>query len=916
MRTSVAATQEEPLEDSRAVAARSARHAMWAGAIAAALSSVSLLGWASGISALTSLVPDAVSFKANTALAVLAAGCSMMLQAKALRRDSKLISRAARALAWVPLLVGGAILAQYVFGVDLRIDQLLVADRATTIFPGRPSPLSAAALVLLAGVLLLGARTRHVAAYQVSAVLVGALTWAALVVLAFDLSQLGMTPRVPPPSLPASMSYLSLVYGALWLSPRHGIGRMLLSDTAAGSAARRLVPPAALLPVALGWLVLVGVREGWFGPEIGLALFTAGTIVGYLSIGGLGIWIAYRLETARDAAMRQLTERLQLATRAAHIGIWDWDLATNTLVWDRGMHELYGVPEGEFGGTYAEWKRCLVEEDLAPLEEAVRSALAGSADLTTEFRVRRRDGSVRVMQGRSTVVRDARGEPLRILGADIDVTAQRDAEASRLASERRFRAIFDNATNLISLLRPDGTVIEANRVSLELVGQPASEVIGRPFWESCGWIDQASSKAQLERAVARATRGELVRHRERIGASDGQQTVVDFSLKPILDENGEIAQLLVEGHDITEAHRSRLALEESEERFRAAMEYAAIGIALVSLEGHFLKVNRALSEIVGYSEAELLELTFQDITHPEDLEADLAQANELREGRISHYHMEKRYFHKSGRVVWILLSGSIVRSPAGEPRVFVAEIQDITARKEHEAQLRASVTEKEVLLREIHHRVKNNLQVVSSMLRLQATRAGSRDLAGMFEDAQARIQAMALIHDRLYQSHNVVSIDFGAYLRALTSMLLQVFGRPEQTMGVEYDLETAHLSLDTAIPLALVANELITNSLKHAFPESKRGTIFISLKRAEDELVLRVGDDGAGFPDDFSFDSKRSLGMRLVTSFAHQLRGTLSLHRAGRSEISLSIPVPLPSVTAHLDEPPPHRQDETRSPRG
>src|SRR5690606_25480688 len=190
---------------------------------------------------------------------------------------------------------------------------------------------------------------------------------------------------------------------------------------------------------------------------------------------------------------------------------------------------------------------------------------------------------------------------------------------------------------------------------------------------------------------------------------------------------------------------------------RAAMEYAAIGIALVSLDGRFLKVNRAFCEIVGYSEPELCELSFQDITHPDDLEADLAQAEALLAGRISHYHMEKRYFHKSGRVVSILLSGSIVRSAGGEPRVFVAEVQDITARKADEARLRASVAEKEVLLREIHHRVKNNLQVISSMLRLQAARAGSKELGAMFEDAQARISAMALIHDRLYQSQNLAS---------------------------------------------------------------------------------------------------------------------------------------------------------------
>src|SRR5690606_8948141 len=122
-------------------------------------------------------------------------------------------------------------------------------------------------------------------------------------------------------------------------------------------------------------------------------------------------------------------------------------------------------------------------------------------DLLIEFRIRRPDGAVRVMQGRSIVIRDDSGEPVRILGADIDVTAQRDAETRRIASERRLRAIFDNATDLIGLLRPDGTVIEINRTSLELVDQSSSEVVGRPFWESRAWSEEPSLRSELEHAV-------------------------------------------------------------------------------------------------------------------------------------------------------------------------------------------------------------------------------------------------------------------------------------------------------------------------------------------------------------------------------------------------------------------------------
>jgi PAS domain S-box-containing protein len=759
MSTHVATEREgEPLE------ARSAKRAIRAALVAAFLSTLSMLGWSLESPLLTSLLPGATTFKANTALAILAASISMVLQAKALSHDAPLFTYVARTLALVPLLLGGAVLVQYGAGIDLGIDQLVVSDGSDIRFPGRPSPSSAISLVLVAVVLLLGSHTKYVVTLQASAVLMIVLVWAALAAYVYELTLKVLAPGYHTVSLPAAVCYFSLAYAALWLRPGSGLIRMLSSDTLAGSSARALVPVAALLPVGLGWLYLVGTRSGWMRTEIGIVSFIMGTIAGYLMVGGFGIARMYRLEMVRDAvnaARQRLTDGLQLTTRAAHIGIWDWQIASNELVWDRGMHELYGVPEGQFGGTYEDWKRYVFPEDLARLDEAVQSAIRGRADLFIEFRIRRPDGEERVLQGRSIVMCDDSGEPYRLLGADIDVT---------------------------------------------------------------------------------------------------------------------------------DAERARLALQESEERFRAAMEYAAIGVALVSLEGRFVKVNRALSEIVGYSEEELLERTFQEITHPDDLDADLAQARDLLEGRISHYHMEKRYFHKSGRIVWILLSGSLVRSAAGEPRVFVAEIQDITDRKQHEAQLVSSVREKEVLLREIHHRVKNNLQVISSMLRLQAARVGAPDVEEMFEDAQARVQAMALIHDRLYQSPSLVGIDFAAYLRELSSMLLVVFGRPGRPIRLVHELDDVFLDLDTAIPLALVANELITNALKHAFPGRENGAIFLSLTRDGTDLVLTVADDGIGLPEEFSFDSKKSLGMRLVTSFAHQLRGTLGVHRGKRNAISLSIP--------------------------
>jgi PAS domain S-box-containing protein len=314
-------------------------------------------------------------------------------------------------------------------------------------------------------------------------------------------------------------------------------------------------------------------------------------------------------------------------------------------------------------------------------------------------------------------------------------------------------------------------------------------------------------------------------------------------------------------------------------------------MALLGLDGRFLKMNRELGRILGYSEGELLGGTFQALTHPEDQTIDADQAQALASGDITHYHAEKRCIHKSGRSVWVSLSVALVHGPDGEPRMLVAEVQDTTEQKGNEAQLLSSVVEKEVLLKEIHHRVKNNLQVISSILRLQGKHSSSPEVRGMFQDSQARIQTMALIHEELYRSKNLASIDFAVHLQDLSTMLGRLFATPGCSIRMELAVESMILNLDTAVPLGLVANELITNALKHAFTGRRAGMISIALQLRDSSFTLTVADDGVGFPADFDLDSSGSLGLHMIRVLARQLRAKITVEREGRNAISLTGPI-------------------------
>ena len=345
--------------------------------------------------------------------------------------------------------------------------------------------------------------------------------------------------------------------------------------------------------------------------------------------------------------------------------------------------------------------------------------------------------------------------------------------------------------------------------------------------------------------------------------------------------------------EFMERLRSQEKLRQSEERFRKAIEHSAIGMAIVGVDGRWLQVNRALCKLTGRSESELLTGRFQDITHPDDLDNDLQNVEALLDGSIDYYQMEKRYLHRDGHVIWVFLAVTLLRDTHGTPMHFVSQIEDITKRHEAERRIKASLEEKDVLLREIHHRVKNNMQVISSLLRLQENFVNDPRDKDIFRECQMRIHSMALVHDRLYRSASLATIDFGAHLSDLVALVARGQSRKTAHVTLTTDCDPVDLALDTAIPLGLIATELVTNAYKHAFHGKTQGQLGVSLKRSGGEtLVLTVTDDSGCLPPDFDIRKVKSLGMLLVDNLARQLRARFTLLSEADKQTSASISLP------------------------
>jgi len=452
-------------------------------------------------------------------------------------------------------------------------------------------------------------------------------------------------------------------------------------------------------------------------------------------------------------------------------------------------------------------------------------------------------------------------------------------------SEEKFAKAFLASSYPMAIAEVEtGRYIEVNESFCRLYGFSQEMIIGHTSLELGIWENMEERNQLLEPLRNRGSVRELELHKQ---LSDGKNKVLLVNAELVELEGKECVVSLLQ--DITTRRQAEDQLRESEERFLRAFENAPIGMALVGPDGRWLKVNRALCGMVGYSEAELMLSDFQHLTHPDDLDKDLEFVRQVLGGAIPSYQMEKRYFHKNGSIIFIMLSVSLVHDRAGEPLYFISQIENITERKRTEQKVVESLKEKEALLREIHHRVKNNMQVISSILHLQTTYIQDPAALDVFKDCQNRIHTMALIHEKLYRSEGLGQIDFKEYLESLVELLLRSQKNKSVAVRHELQIEPVTLGVDTAIPLGLIANELISNCFKHAFTGRREGWVRVILRKLDQgKFQLVVQDDGRGLPSGFDPGKTTSLGLRLLKILSSQIRGQIEIKSDHGAEFGIT----------------------------
>ena len=315
--------------------------------------------------------------------------------------------------------------------------------------------------------------------------------------------------------------------------------------------------------------------------------------------------------------------------------------------------------------------------------------------------------------------------------------------------------------------------------------------------------------------------------------------------------------------------------------------------AIISIDASYRIVlfNQGAEKIFGYSRDEILGEPLNVLVPVRFLEAHGHHIQEFTESPTASRAMGERreiFGRRKGNIEFPA-EASISKARLDEGWLFTVILRDVTARKIADESIRASLREKEVLLKEIHHRVKNNLQVVSSLLGLQSRTIEDLLTRKKFQESQNRVHSMALIHESLYQSDNLSEIDFPAYIDQLAAHLLRSYGAGPAHVKISSAIGDVRLPIDTAVPCGLIINELVSNSLKYAFPDGRRGRIRIEMREDEHQRIrLEVSDNGIGLPENVDFLSTRSLGFRLVHTLADQLGATIETESKGGARIALT----------------------------
>jgi PAS domain S-box-containing protein len=579
--------------------------------------------------------------------------------------------------------------------------------------------------------------------------------------------------------------------------------------------------------------------------------------------------------------------RLQLLINAVtDYAIYMLDRNGYITSWNSGAERAKGYTADEIVGQHFGIFYTAEDRAAGHPEQALEAAAAVGVHREEGWRVRK-DGCRFWASVVIEAIYDAENHLLGFGKVTRDVTARR-------RDEERFRRVVESAPNAIVMVNSAGLIEMVNAQTERLFGYERSELLGRPV-ELLMPEPFRHRHPQLRHAFLSDPKSRPMGLGRDLFAirKDGTEFPVEIGLSPIETDEG----LMVLSSIVDISQRKSL-----EKRFRQVVESTPNALIMVNHSGLIEMVNVQAERLFGYRRDELLGRAIESLM-PGRFRANHPELRSQFFGNLESRPMgagrDLYALRKDGTEVPVEIGLNPITTEEGE--MVLSAIVDISDRKQKEERIQSTLQEKDALLREkdillaeIHHRVKNNLQVVDSLLGLQSARVTDQVALDLLRDSQNRIRSMALIHQSLYQSKDFAEVNFTQLLDTLVPELTSSYGIDPERIRVSVSMAAVDLPINSAVPCGLIVNELMSNALKHAFPNGRRGRIELDLASeaadGENYVVLTFADNGVGIPAQIDLDNPVTLGLQLLPLLANQLRGTLRIERADPTRFTLRFP--------------------------
>ena len=582
-----------------------------------------------------------------------------------------------------------------------------------------------------------------------------------------------------------------------------------------------------------------------------------------------------------ENALYESEEKYRLISENIPVAVYSAladEKSTSVFISD-GILEITGYSSRDFIHDPDLWKSIVHPEDRDFVWNSIDEHRRKKCTLDIEYRIITRSGQIKWVRDKASPLLDDNGTIVNIHGFFEDISKRKKAEDALLESEKLFRTVMENLPGEVFTHDMEGRIILVNRAACRNTGWSRKELLSM----TVGDIDPESvTRKDREKLWKRLDNGEFSVLTATHIRKDGSTYPAEIYLNAVTI--GGSPAILAISFDITERKLAEEKLKESEERFKKLSNVTFEGI-LIHDKGKVLDINESFVRIFGFSREELLGKDIADLMVPAEYRRVIFRNRE--EGFTKPYEIEAR--KKDGTIIPVEIEARNVQD--GYEQFQVAAVRDITDRKLAEELIQRDLKEKEILLKEIHHRVKNNLTVISSLLNLQSKSITSKDDAmAAFEKSRDRIYSMARIHESLYKTEDFSRINMKPYIQTISNSLSHIYD-PARRICFEIQCDNVFLDVTASIPCGLMINELITNSLKHGFQRGQKGKITVSLILDEDSMyVLSVRDTGVGLPGDFKISNAETMGMVLIRLLCEQLGGSLHVGSAPGSEFIIRFP--------------------------